>query len=537
MASLLHSHRSAGRSNTSNSSSSTTTQHTKISTSLPKLTLSTRNIRSGSNRNESSPGSPLSPETARSSAARPKQSSSLRGERDVMSSHSKPSPLANTNTTTSGKQSAAGNHAKLHKRGGSGSLPGPPSPFVCGNQFTTPYATYEEPFPDATATTTSSTPKIKPYLRKMSSAKEDQGTIDLNKSLAENERLAGLGIQEFGTKSAADVSFGHPSRRQTHARNTSIGSQVSNGSGTFRSGQPFVHPATKVPRPYTPPAASYASSVNDEYANESDDVVEDEFRLGAGFRTKRSMSITSTNPTPLSQSHTASDFGLLPKLTSASQSNLSIMSRASSGSGKKGRPRRGTDHSDLAISPQTTGRPSIDKAFSLVSGRRSDTDAPTRDEAIRNARRRFEEKEAKKDNKQQKRRESEEAKKEAARQRKQSCASERAVNKSAPQRSYSEDKIPARKQRKGSSATVLSGAQQEGTDSSDVLYARSYEDYRPAHAATLPRYGDRPGESEKSGQIQSTTTAAKESQNGNWLRFSTWVQTRMLSCGGGGRRS
>ncbi|PIB03035.1 hypothetical protein CB0940_11742 [Cercospora beticola] len=512
MASLLHSNRSAGRSKSN-------TSHTTISTSLPQLTLSTRNIRSGSNlshRNES-PRSPFSPASSRS---RPKHIV-VKTDRD-MSSQKASSPFPNTNT--SAKQSSA-NHAKLHRRGGSGSLPGPPSPFVGGHQFTTPYATYEESYPDVTPTsaTASSTPKIKPYLRKMSSSKDDQGTIDLNKSIAENERLAGLGISDFASRSAADVSFGHPSRRQTHARTTSIGSQVSNGSGTFRPGQPFVHPATKVPRPYTPPGASYASSLNDEHANESDDVVEDEFRLGA-FRTKRSMSITSTNPTPLSQSHTASDLGLVPKLTSASQSNLSTMSRASSPSGTKGRSRRGTDHSELALSPQTTGgRPSIDKAFSLVSGRRSDPDTQSRDELIRNARRKFEEKEARKDSKQQKRRESDEARKEAAKQRKQSTASRSAK---------SEEKIPAKK-RKGSAATVLGGAQQEDEELADTVYGRSYENYRPAHDATLPRYGDRPGESEKTGQIQYSTTK-HEPRSGSWMRFSTWVQTRMLSCGGGG---
>ena len=499
MASFLHSNnRSAGRSNP------TTSTHATISTSLPKLTLSTKSLRSGSSlsQHNDSPG--------------------------PMSASKALSPLANNISNTSTKQSSS-NHAKLHKRGGSGSLPGPPSPFVNGHQFTTPYATYEYEEPgshNAGSTTPTTSAKIKPYLRKMSSAKEDQGTIDLNKSIAENERLAGLGIQDFANRSAADVSFGHPSRRQTHARTTSIGSQASNGSSTFRAvGQPFIHPATKLPRPYTPPGASYASSVNDDYANESDDVVEDEFRLGAGFRSKRSMSITSTNPTPLSQSHTASDLGLVPKLTSVSQSNLSIMSRASSNtSNKKGRPRRGTDHSDLAMSPQSTGRPSIDKAFSLVSGRRSDPEPQSRDEVIRNARRKFEEKEAKKENRHQKRLEEEEARKEASRQRKQSSASERVLK---VMRTHSEDKIPAQKQRKGSSATVLGGAQQEDTDA--TLYARSYEDYRPAHPATLPRYGNVPGESEKTGQIQYTTTA-KEEHNGNWMRF-----RRLLSCGGGSR--
>lgn len=533
MASFLHSHRNPARFDGHHNASKS---HATISSSLPKLTLSTKSLRSGSSQLQRNDTliSPLSPDSPRSSR--------LTLDRDMSPSQKASSPLTSSAAAAAPAKSHKHptlEHAKLHKRGGSGSLPGPPSPFVSGHQFTTPYATYEYEETGPTHLASSATTKIKPYLRKMASAKEDQGTIDLDKSIAENERLAGLGIHHFASRSAADVTFGHPNRRQTHARTTSIGSQASNGSSTFRTGgQPFIHPATKVPRPYTPPGASYASSVNDDEADESNDVVEDEFRPGPGFRSKRSMSITSsTNPTPLSQSHTASDLGLIPKLTNVSQSNLSIMSRASSTSNQKSRPRRGTDHSDLATSPQTMGRPSIDKALSLVSGRRSDPDTQSRDEAIRNARRKFEEKEAKKDNREQKRRESEEAKKEAARQRKQSNVSERAGMKTAaPGHTSSEDKIPGQK-RKGSTATVLSGApqaSQEDTEVPGTLYARSYEDYRPAHAATLPRHGDVPGESEKTGRIQYTMTA-QEQHNGSWMRFSTWAQTRLLSCGRGRR--
>ncbi|KXT00907.1 hypothetical protein AC578_5713 [Pseudocercospora eumusae] len=429
-----------------------------------------------------------------------------------------------------GVKSTTGNHAKLHRRGGSGSLPGPPSPFTSNaNTFTTPFATYEEqPFPDLAALpqSSSSTPKIKPYLRKMSSAKEDQGTIDLSKSMAENDRLAGLGIQDFAPKSAADVSFAHTGRRHHHGRTTSVGSQISNGSGSLKPGQPFTHPMTKTPRPYTPPAGrSYASSVNDDEANEGDDVVENEFGLGPGFRSKRSMSISSTpqtNPTPLSQSHTASDLGLVPKLTSTSQSNLSIRSNQSGKSGKSKlcRPRRNTDRSDYAPSPSS--RTSFDRPFGF--GRRSDTEPQSRDQRIQEARRKFEEKEADKDRKAQKeaakRRESEESKS-AKKQRKQSDAQDK------PHAMSSLKQLVPDKPRKSSTATATGGAEQEN------VFARSYEDYRPAHAASLPRYGTTPGQSEKAGQVQFSTRASHDhSSDGGWMRFSTWLQTRMLSCGG-----
>ncbi|KAK4503654.1 hypothetical protein PRZ48_004569 [Zasmidium cellare] len=458
-----------------------------------KLTLATRNLPSKSSlsRDETS-ASPMSPETVH----RPPRTSSrqkLRDHTDISFSGS------------NGKTSSTGNHAKLHKRGGSASsLPGPPSPFT-NAQFQTPFATYEESFPEVVPAPGTSTPKIKPYLRKMSVAKEDQGMIDLSKSAAENERLNGLGIQDYGSKSAADVSFAHTRRgQQQHGRTTSGASQGSNGSGGFRPGQPFTHPMAKTPRPYTPPTGSYANSINENEADESDDVVEDEFRLGNGFRTRRSMSISSTpQPTPLSQSHTASDLGLVPKLTSSSQTNLSLKSAQSS----TGRPRRNTDRSQEYV-PSPSSRTSFDKAFSFA--KRSDPEPQTRDEMIREARRKFEEKEANKDRKQEK-----EAGKRQDRQRQKSEPSLKSAMK--------QEKKP----RKDSAARA--GAEDE---KHQRLQAVSYEEQRPA---MLPRHGSSPGESERrlnEKGPQFNHTPRPDAKDGGWLRFSTWVQTRMLSCGG-----
>lgn len=430
---------------------------------------------------------------------------SLRKAMAINPSSSQASGSIKSKTSTVG-------HAKLHKRGGSGgSLPGPPSPFA--STFSTPFATYEEP-----STGLAAAPKIKPYLRKMSSTKEDQGLIDLSKSAAENDRLAGLGIHDFSNKSATDVAFAH-NRRQHHGRKESTGSQVSNGSGTFRisPGQPFTHPMAKVPRPYTPPAGvSHASSWNEEEANESDDVVEDEFRLGNGFRSRRSVSVSSVpqnNPTPLSQSYTAGDFEFAPKHF-GSQSNLSMMSKGSDKS-KHSRPRRDTDMSLLEHEPSSSSRPSLDKAFSLVS-RRSDTEPQSRDELIRAARLKFEEKEASKLRKDEKRRERQRQKSDVAEYSPHTTTTDGAVEK----------------RRRKSSLTATAGAVR---DDNAKFRAKSYEEYQPAHATTLPRYGDAPGESEKR-QMQHAVQAKRTvSRDGTWMRFSTWFQTRMLSCGGGRR--
>lgn len=460
-----------------------------------KLTLATRNLqpKSSLSRDENS---------ASFEAHRPPRTSSRQKLKDHTDmSHSSSSPL--------NKSSSTGNHAKLHKRGGSASsLPGPPSPFTNG-QFHTPFATYEESSPDVpTPPLGSSVPKIKPYLRKMSAAKEDQGMIDLSKSAVENERLNGLGIQEFGSKSAADVSFAHTRRgQQQHGRTTSGASQGSNGSGGFRPGQPFTHPMAKTPRPYTPPTGSYANSINED---ESDDVVEDDFRLGAVARSRRSISISSTaQPTPLSQSHTASDLGLIPKLTSNSQTNLSLKSAQSS----TGRPRRNTDRSQEYV-PSPSSRTSFDKTFSFV--KRSDLDPQTRDEMIREARRKFEEKEASKEGK-------------------------RRVSESKRQRQKSEPTLKSamkqveekKKSRKDSAATAHAGAEDvKGRHRGHDFQAMSYEEQRPA---ILPRHGSSPGESERrlnEKGPQFTHTARPDAKDGGWMRFSTWIQTRMLSCGG-----
>ncbi|KAF2169262.1 hypothetical protein M409DRAFT_64984 [Zasmidium cellare ATCC 36951] len=469
-----------------------------------KLTLATRNLPSKSSlsRDENS-ASPMSSE-----AHRPPRTSSRQKLRDHTDmSFPSSSPLI--------KSSSTGNHAKLHKRGGSASsLPGPPSPFT-NAQFQTPFATYEESFPEVAPTPGSSVPQIKPYLRKMSVAKEDQGMIDLSKSAAENERLNGLGIQDFGSKSAADVSFAHTRRGQPqHGRTTSGASQGSTGSGGFRAGQPFTHPMAKTPRPYTPPTGSYANSINENEADESDDVVEDEFRLGGGFRTRRSISISSTpQPTPLSQSHTASDLGLVPKLTSSSQTNLSLKSAQSS----TGRPRRNTDRSQEYV-PSPSSRTSFDKAFSFA--KRSELEPQTREEMIREARRKFEEKEANKDRKHEKdagKRRASEAK-----------IQERQRQKSEP--SLKSAMKQEKKPRKDSAAHA--GAEDEKRHRGHDFQAMSYEEQRPA---MLPRHGSSPGESERrlnEKGPQFSHTPRPDAKDGGWLRFSTWVQTRMLSCGG-----
>ncbi|KAK5134676.1 hypothetical protein LTR08_006191 [Meristemomyces frigidus] len=433
-----------------------------------------------------------------------------------------------TTTLPSAPRSTSG-HTKLHKRAHSGSSTGPPSPFVgAHSQFTTPFATYEESFPDAALKApVSSTPRIKPYSRKTSgNANEDQGKLDLSKATIENDRLAGLGIQGFGTRSVSDVSFAHAGRRGAHARTTSVGSQVSTSSATWLN-QPFVHPMRQTPRPYTPPTgSSNASFVNEDEADESGDVIDDDFRLGHGFKSRRSMSMSSTPamgaPTPLSQSHTAEELGIVPKLTNRSQTNLSIKSGRSAKSSKSrlGRPRRDTGRStDLTTSPSS--RTSFDKAFSLVS-RKSDTDPQTRDERIRAARQKFEEKEAHKD----RRTEKEQSKRRETSEAKSAKNSERLRRKSE---SENRARVPKPSNSNESRTKALKKTVTRQSIDDEKLHSRSYDEHRPANHMSLPRKGVHAGASEKTSHARDRSKS-HGAQSG-WVRFSAWLQTRMLSCG------
>ncbi|KAK3674194.1 hypothetical protein LTR78_006041 [Recurvomyces mirabilis] len=430
-----------------------------------------------------------------------------------------------TTTSTASRQRSASGHSKLHKRASSGSsLPSLPSP-MAHSQFTTPFATYEEPQHDVSPVPSStSTPKLKLYIRKMSTSKqEDQGRLDLSKSTLENERLAGLGIQELGQRSVSDVSISHAARRGTgHGRTTSGTSQASTISGSYKPNLPFVHPMRQTPRPYGNTGSANASFVHDEEASESDDLVDvdDDFRLGHGFRSRRSVSISSVPaiaPTPLSQSVTVDDLGMVPKLTSASQTNLSIKSGKSGKSTKSrhGRPRRETGPSF----EQPSSRTSFDKAFSFVS-RRSDPEPRDRDERIRAARRKFEEKEAIKDRKLEqeysKRRQSEDAKraKQQGRQARKSEASER-PKLTKQNRSGGDGRGPPRKDSKNDELT-------------EKVPSRSYDEFRPAHQMSLPRHGQEAGMSEKTAR----PSARRANPQTGWVKFSAWWQTRMLKCGG-----
>ncbi|KAL8688112.1 MAG: hypothetical protein Q9218_005892 [Villophora microphyllina] len=121
-----------------------------------------------------------------------------------------------------------------------------------------PSSTYAMPPP---ATTSKTKVKIRPLLRKMSS--NDQKTVDLSKSVAENEGMGIYTSSDIGSrKTSSDV--GYNTGRGYHTRNTSNTSHISTATTAShqRHGAQYVHPMRQTPRPYTPPLAhSFANSL------------------------------------------------------------------------------------------------------------------------------------------------------------------------------------------------------------------------------------------------------------------------------------
>jgi hypothetical protein len=215
---------------------------------------------------------------------------------------------------------------------------------------------------------------------------------------------------------------------------------------------------------------------------------------------------------------------MVPKLTSnVSQSNLSTLSTKSGTSPPKQSRSRGesTISEDQAISPSS--RTSIDKAFSFVS-RKSDVELTSREERIREARRKFEDKEAEKARKAQKeahkRQESDRSKsyRQEERQSRQSEASDRNGSRRPSIVSTALQKNKSKKdERKRDSIT-------------EKFDSRPYENYAESNEASLPVRGRKAGASEKTPATvqQYHPKAAK----GGWVKFETWVRTRVSSCGG-----
>ncbi|KAL5384995.1 hypothetical protein DPSP01_005095 [Paraphaeosphaeria sporulosa] len=402
-------------------------------------------------------------------------------------------------------------HGRLHRRGHSASsVTSPLSP----GQFTfsrseTP-VTYEEPWTDIAQpmpAATSHSHKIKPYLRKLSS--KDNDDLDLSRPAAENERLAGLGIVDYGgyTRTVGDVNFASVKSRN-HARSTSNTSQFSTSSSLQRP-MPSIRQS---PRPYTPPISKSTPAstlLNADHEPADNIMTDDEFRMrqAAYDPTRKSGSLSSSTPgqaAPALRIHTTGSSSFLAG--SYSQSTVSLTSPIA-----QSRSRGDTVKSMDTTSPSS--RTSFDKAFGFIRpGRDSPIDAQSRAASIRAARQAFEEKEAAKERKY-----------------------DRDVHKKVERetkKQYKRDEYERRKSESNDKkrSRSVSDATSYERASRPSVGARQYSDHREAHTSTLPNLVPL-ADPEKSGYAPTPKVTKSRQAKGRWLRFLIWFKTRFLRMG------
>ncbi|KAL9077865.1 MAG: hypothetical protein Q9157_003221 [Trypethelium eluteriae] len=447
-------------------------------------------------------------------------------------------------------------HGRLHKRGNSASSIPSPSSAAVDNVYgftrsETPAVTYEEPRDLPKSPGRSSSVKIKPYLRKLST-KDSTPTLDLSRPAAENEGLAGLGIHDFGSPSpsVADVTSGHVGRRNGHGRSQSINSTYSAGSGAFKPTQPFVHPMHKTPRPYTPPSSNSFVAVPSPDEEVPDSGIstsimsDEEFRLRQQafepYRTRRSTSVSTTPniTSPLHAHHTGSSTYLA---NSASQTNLSIKSSSATGNSNN-RPRGQTMNSFETYSASASSRASLDKAFSFMRGSK-DPDVPldsaaSRAAEIHAARIAYHEKQEAKERKllskaqkaEQKQREYLLQKRQKEEKHRQKGDIKERTRSERPS-TASEDRTNAKPPRRKSEVTP-------STSQTNVLEGKAYAEINPVHSRSLPIKGTTASEATGTGQrtgekmTMDQGAQGRKSAKGTWWRFMTWLRTRLLRLGG-----
>jgi hypothetical protein len=414
-------------------------------------------------------------------------------------------------------------HARLHKRQNTASsaATSPLSPVADTGAFTfsrssTPKV-YEESWYETQrsmpAATSSHPLKIKPYLRKLSS-KESNG-LDLSRPAAEND-LAGLGISEYGgfSKSISDVTFTpvnnvNGRHRHNHNRSTSNTSQFSTSSGLHRPTP--LPPIRQTPQPYSPPIAksSPPSVLGSEH--EGDDIMSDEeFRLKqhAYDPARRSGSLSSATQGTSLRIHTNNSSTRLAG--SYSQSSVSLTSPIAGTLRARGDTLKSID---TATSPSS--RTSFDQTYRFIrGGRDSPVDPASRAASIRAARLKFEEEQRAKERKYEK------------------------VAHKQQEKDYRKQ-LKKEDQRRKSETLDRTDVHRSRTISNDYektprpsVGGRQYSDHREAHSNSLPKLVTTV-DPEKAVPISAAPKVTKSrAAKGRWLRFVTWLKTRLLRMSG-----
>lgn len=441
------------------------------------------------------------------------------------------SPSINHGAVNASRSAASSTHGKLHKRGNSGSSVGmsfsPPAAygfdgaaeygFKRSDTNTTAYdQNYEELAKLTPSSSTSNPLKLKPYLKKLS-VKDNHG-IDLSRPAAENESLAGLGINGYGgsSRAASEVNFSPVGARLKHSRSTSNQSSYSTSSGLPGAGAPYMHPMRQTPRPYTPPMSTSVSEsmpTDEEMIAEYGQVLDEET-----LRTIEHWwgpTPRTGDPPPMSQRPRLfipriDPLTGLPKDPTPTQSETSIQFSVSGS-----RPRTDTLKSnETPVSPSS--RTSLDKAFSFIRGSRdSPPDPASRAASIHAARIAYREKEEAKERKaqleyqKQMEREALKVQKQRLRERRKSDEQE---DRELRRRVSAREPIPP----------------SFGSLQMPVVPGLEYESQKPAHERALPKKAPKLTPPPKSPRLADKQSSQSMSVRNRWLFFVSWLRTRIL---------
>ncbi|CBX97699.1 hypothetical protein LEMA_P091080.1 [Plenodomus lingam JN3] len=360
------------------------------------------------------------------------------------------------------------------------------------------------------------TQKIKPFLRQKLSHRESSG-LDLSRPAAEND-LAGLGISEYDgySPSITDVTFTSVNGRNRHARSTSNTSQFSTSSGGLTRPTPLP-PIRQAPQPYSPPMprSSPPSVLESEYEN-GDIMSDDELRSrqNAFDPSRRSGSISSsTQGAPLRLHSNNSSTRLAGSYSQSSVSLTSPVGIARS---------RGDTLKSIDTTTSPSSRTSFDRTYKFISGGRdSPIDAASRAASIRAARQKFEEEQRAKERKYEK-----EAYKQLERDHRKQLKKEdhqRRQSETHDRADYMRSRTISDPENEKVSRPSISGRPSVG--------GRQYSDHREAHSNSLPKYVTTIDPEKQTGLVPEVTRS--RAVKGRWLRFVTWLKTRLLRLSGG----
>lgn len=330
---------------------------------------------------------------------------------------------------------AAPTHGRLHKRNRSASETASPVTPTFTSQLPSTLALHEltapshiHAHPDSMAASKSlskSTAKIKPFLRKASSHKQNK--VDLSLSTEENEGLGVHVSSESKDSWKASLDAGYANGRGFHHRAPSGNSLVSTNtvSTHHRYGTQYNQPFKQISQPYTPPLPS---SFNNSLESSSTGGI-----AAAASDTHHFDSNPYHNTGPVPYAPLPSPRRLPPPLHIRTSSNQRLAS--SSQTNLPGTPsslRQQTEHSQSPATMNPSTRTSFDSIFRKRSRANTLDDPVIKAARIAQARQEFAQREEMKERKLEQRRD-----KEARKQQKRSESQQRKLENRATKRAQS----------------------------------------------------------------------------------------------------